>query len=135
MQGRFAQAEVLFRETLAAQDRVMGNDHPDAMATRASLATMLFAAGRFDESERLWRSLLGQMQRVLGRDHPDTANCLVGLAAIDVHRGRQDAALRLLEEAVYVDPRWAASVADDRQFASLKGNPTFEKLVASPREK
>jgi non-specific serine/threonine protein kinase/serine/threonine-protein kinase len=135
MEGRFAEAEVLFRETLAAQDRVMGDDHPDAMATRASLATMLFAAGRFDESERLWRSLLGQMQRVLGRDHPDTANCLVGLAAIDVHRGHQDAALRLLEEAAHVDPRRAASVADDKQFASLKGDPTFEKLVAPPREK
>ena len=131
MQGRFAQAEVLFRDILVAQDRVMGADHPDAMATRTSLATMLSDAGRFDESERLWRSLLGQMQRVLGRDHPDTAKCQVGLAAIEVHRGRRDAALRLLEEAVKVDPRWAASLADEQAFAPLKGTPAFEKLVAS----
>jgi len=132
MQGRFAQAEVLFRETLAAQDRVEGVDHPDAMATRASLATMLSDAGRFDESERLWRDLLGRMQRVLGRDHPDTANCLVGLAAIEVHRGHREAALRLLEEAVKVDSRWAASLAANETFAPLKGNPAFEKLAVPP---
>jgi non-specific serine/threonine protein kinase/serine/threonine-protein kinase len=135
MQGRFAQAEVLFRETLASQDRVVGADHPDAMATRTSLATMLSDAGRFDESERLWRSLLAQVERVLGRNHPDTASCLVGLAAIEVHRGRRDAALRLLEEAVHVDPRWAASLAAEKGFASLKRTPSFEKLVASPRGK
>jgi len=75
--GQVRAGRVLFKETLAAQDRVEGVDHPDAMATRASLATMLSDAGRFDESERLWRDLLGRMQRVLGRDHPDTANCLV----------------------------------------------------------
>ena len=135
MQGKFAQAEILFRETLASQDRVEGADHPDAMATRTSLATMLFDAGRFDESEGLWRSLIAQMQRVLGRDHPDTAECLVGLAAIDAHRGRRDAALRLLEEAVRVDPRWAASLGDKKAFASLKGNPAFETLVSSSRSK
>jgi tetratricopeptide (TPR) repeat protein len=105
------------------------------MATRTSLATMLFDAGRFDESEGLWRSLIAQMQRVLGRDHPDTAECLVGLAAIDAHRGRRDAALRLLEEAVRVDPRWAASLGDKKAFASLKGNPAFETLVSSSRSK
>ena len=135
MQGKFAQAEILFRETLASQDRVEGADNPDAMATRTSLATMLFDAGRFDESEGLWRSLIAQMQRVLGRDHPDTAECLVGLAAIDAHRGRRDAALRLLEEAVRVDPRWAASLGDKKAFASLKGNPAFETLVSSSRSK
>jgi tetratricopeptide (TPR) repeat protein len=132
MQGRFAQADSLFTETLAAQERVLGADHPDVLATRASLATMLTGAGRFDESERLWRSLLAQMRRVLGGDHPDAANCLVGLAAIEVHRGHQEAALRLLEEAVRVDPRWAASLAANESFAPLKGNPAFEKLAVPP---
>ena len=43
--GRF-EAESLFRDTLAAQERVEGPDHPDTMATRASLETVLSDAGR-----------------------------------------------------------------------------------------
>jgi non-specific serine/threonine protein kinase/serine/threonine-protein kinase len=134
-EGNLAQAEALIRETLTVQARILGADHTDVMVTQSTLATLLCDAGRFDESERLWRSLLAQMQRVLGKKHPDTASCLVGLAAIDVHRGRRDAALRLLGEAVRVDPRWAASLAGEKAFASLKGHPAFETLVASPRGK
>jgi len=134
-EGNLAQAEALIRETLTVQARILGADHPDVMVTQSTLATLLCDAGRFDESERLWRSLLAQMQRVLGKHHPDTASCLVGLAAIEVHQGRRDAALRLLDEAVRVDPRWAASLAGEKAFASLKGHPAFETLVASPRGK
>jgi len=56
----------------------------------------------------------------------------VGLAAIEVHRGHREAALRLLEEAVKVDSRWAASLAANETFAPLKGNPAFEKLAVPP---
>ena len=131
LEGQFAQAESLFRETLAAQERVLGADHRDAMATRASLATMLSNSGRFDEAERLWRDTLGRMQRTLGTGHPDTADCLVGLAAVETHRNHPDAALRLLAQAVRANPLWGAKLAAEPEFAALKGNPAFERLVAS----
>jgi aminoglycoside phosphotransferase (APT) family kinase protein len=79
--------------------------------------------------------LFAQMQRVLRRDHPDTAKCLVGLAGIEAHRGRRDAALGLLEEAVRVDPRWAVSLASQKELKSLAGDPAFETLVASGTRK
>lgn len=135
LEGRSAQAESLFRETLAAQERVVGADHADAMATRASLATLLSDSGRFDEGERLWRDTLARMQRTLGFDHPDTANCLVGLAAIEIHRGHRDATLRLLAQAVRVSPQSGPKLATEPKFALLKGNPEFERLVASAGRK
>ncbi len=129
---RFAEAETLFRETLAAQIRVLGPDHADALATRVSLAAMLSDEGRFVEAERLWRDTLPRMQRTLGPDHPNTANCFVGLAEAEMHRGRREAALRLLQEAVRVNPLKAPSIAANNSiFAPLKGNPEFEKLLAT----
>lgn len=113
----------------------MGADHADAMATRVSLATMLSDTGRLDEAERLWRDTLNRMQRTLGTDHPATADCLVGLAAIEVHRGRRDAALGLLVQAVRANGLWGPKLATEPEFAALKGNPEFERLVASASRK
>ncbi len=135
LEGRSAQAETLFRETLAVQERVLGVDHADVLATRVSLATMLSDTGRFNEAERLLRDTLSRMQRTLGTDHPATADCLVGLAAIEVHRGRRDAALGLLMQAVRANGLWGQKLATAPEFAVLKGNPEFERLVVSASRK
>ncbi|MGA2262036.1 MAG: serine/threonine-protein kinase [Acidobacteriota bacterium] len=132
---RFAEAEPLFRDTLAAQERTLGLAHPDTIATRASLATMLSHAGRFAEAERLWRDTLARMKRILGAGHPDTANCYVGLAEIEMHRSHRDATLRLLRQAVRVNPVWGAKLGANPAFAPLKGNPEFQRLVASAKQK
>jgi len=38
----------LFEQTLTARDRLLGADHPDVMATRASLEAAWQEAGRSD---------------------------------------------------------------------------------------
>ncbi len=134
-EGLFAEAERLFRETLAAQIRVLGPDHIDTLSTKVSLGTMLADTGRLDEAERLLQDGLSRMQRTLGNNHPETANCLEGLARIAMHRGRRDTALRLLEQAVRVNPLSGPGMAADSAFASLKGNPDFDKLLATIRQK
>jgi eukaryotic-like serine/threonine-protein kinase len=129
-QKRFAEAETLFRDTLEAQIRILGPDHADCMATRVSLATMLSDAARFDEAERLWHDTLTRMERTLGKEHPDTAHCLLGLAIIEMHRGHRDAVLRLLRDAVRVNPEQVSRTAANPAFMLLKGNPEFDKLMA-----
>jgi len=133
IEGHLTEAESLYRETLAIQERVLGPDHPDTIPTRASLAGCLSVAGRLDESERLWKDTLARVQRALGSQHPDTANCFVGLAAVELHRGRRDAALRLLEQAIHVNAAWTAKLAQDPEFAALKGNAEFERLEEAAR--
>ena len=134
LEGHFKEAESLFRETLAVQERVAGPDHVDTNATRASLASMLSSAGRFEEAKSLWRDTLARMQRTLGSQHPDTANCYVGLAAVELHQGRRDAAVRLLEQAIRVDPLWTPKLASDPAFTALKGNAVFDRLEATARQ-
>jgi len=46
--GRAAEAIGLHEQTLAARERVLGPDHPDALGSRNNLAAARRAAGRAD---------------------------------------------------------------------------------------
>jgi hypothetical protein len=48
--GRWDEAIALFSRTLADRERVLGPDHPDALASRNNLAAAYDDAGRPDES-------------------------------------------------------------------------------------
>ena len=69
--GHNQEAEQLYRKVLADQQRVMGNDHPDPLATRYGLARVV-GHDRYGNAERLYQELLADQQRILGEDHPRT---------------------------------------------------------------
>jgi hypothetical protein len=54
------------------QERRLGPDHPDTLATRANIAFLTGQAGDTREALRLLHQLLPDQQRVLGPDHPNT---------------------------------------------------------------
>ena len=72
--GHYAEAEKLLRDTLAAQRRVLGPEHPDTLTTMFKLANSIAAQGcdRRAEAEKLWRDTLEARRRVLGAEHLDT---------------------------------------------------------------
>ena len=71
MQGRFGEAEQLYRRLLGDDDRLRGLDHRDTLAARHNLARMIGLQGRYAEAEQLGRQVLDAQRRVLGPDHPD----------------------------------------------------------------
>jgi Tetratricopeptide repeat len=73
LQGRYADAEPMFRQVLAARRRVLGDDHPDTLTSRAVLARLAARQGRRAEAEALYRQVIADRTRVLGSGHPDTA--------------------------------------------------------------
>jgi hypothetical protein len=80
-QGRYGEAETLYRETLAVRQRVLGSEHPDTLGTVNNLANALWAQGKYGEAVTMFRETLAARQRVLGREHPDTLNTARNLAA------------------------------------------------------
>ena len=68
-----AQAIELGEPLLTDRVRVLGEDHPDTLASRSDLAEAYQAAGRLDEAIPLYEQALAGMARVLGEEHPDTA--------------------------------------------------------------
>jgi hypothetical protein len=72
LQRRFADAEQLSREVLADRRRLLGDDHPDTLTSRATLARLAARQGRRAEAEELYRQVIADRTRVLGASHPDT---------------------------------------------------------------
>ncbi|MEV0088214.1 tetratricopeptide repeat protein [Saccharopolyspora sp. NPDC050642] len=70
--GELEEAERELRAVLKIRRRVLGDDHPDTLAARANLASVLNKRGELEEAERELRAVLKIRRRVLGDDHPDT---------------------------------------------------------------
>ena len=72
--GRWSPIDALaeFTDILAAQTKVLGENHPDTLATRHSYASLLHRQDAFAAAEVEYRHVLSNRRRVLGPDHPDT---------------------------------------------------------------
>ncbi len=97
-QGRTAQALAQFEESCVLRERILGEEHPDTRASRASLADLLRASGRHEEARGLHRQLLDECLRLYGPDHPHTLAAQSALAATLALLGEFERALALHED-------------------------------------
>ena len=51
---------------------MLGEDHPDTLASANNLAIDLHALGEYEQARALDEDTLARRRRVLGEDHPDT---------------------------------------------------------------
>ena len=56
--GQLKDAEVLYRRALEAQERTLGAEHPDTLASVNNLAVCLRAMGQLKDAEALYRRAL-----------------------------------------------------------------------------
>ncbi len=78
--GDLAGAERLYRQVLATQRRLYGEDHPEVAQCRRALALTLIAQAKPDEAKTLLRQALAAQHKVLPKTHPDIAATLNDLA-------------------------------------------------------
>ncbi|MDO4655072.1 tetratricopeptide repeat protein [Actinomyces sp.] len=76
----------------------LGPDHPDALASRNSLAGTYRDAGRLDKAITLYEQALEGSIRVLGTDHPSTLTSRLNLAGAYRTAGRLSEAIPLYEQ-------------------------------------
>ena len=86
--GQAAAAEREYRLVNQVQERVLGAEHSDTLASRGNLANALQAQGRHAEAEQEHRAALKLQERVLGAEHPDTLASRSGLANALQAQGR-----------------------------------------------
>jgi len=76
-------------------ERVLGEDHPNTLASRNNLAYAYESAGRLDDAIPLYQRTLTDRERVLGDDHPNTLTSRNNLAGAYQSAGRLDDAIPL----------------------------------------
>ena len=101
-QGRFEEAEPLYREALEITCETLGERHPENATRLNNLASLLKDTGRFEEAEPLYREALEITCETLGERHPENATRLNNLASLLKDTGRFEEAEPLYREALEI---------------------------------
>ena len=81
-QKDLAQAEALFRRSLAIRETVLGPEHFGLVQNLNNLAALHYARGELEQAEPLFRRALTISEKALGEDHADVAVTLNNLARL-----------------------------------------------------
>ena len=102
-QGKYAQAEALFSQTLEIQRRVLGPEHPDTLDTLSDFASMYQRQGKYALAETYAAQALAGRRHALGSEDPDTMASAADLALAYLSQGKFAESEPLAREAVEFD--------------------------------
>ena len=98
--GLYKDAQPLLETALQTRRRVVGQDHPDTLASANALANLYWFQGKYPEAEPLYRDIVERRTRVLGADHPDTLRANYDLASLYVMQKRWEEFDRLSRDTL-----------------------------------
>ena len=78
--GRYAEAERIFRELHDVRMRVDGAEHAETLANASEIGSCFGGQGKHAEAEQIQREVHAVRKRVLGPEHPDTLTSASNLA-------------------------------------------------------
>ena len=88
------------RGAVSVVEEILGDEHPDSLASRGNLAGAYESAGRLGEAIPLYEQVLADRVRVLGDDHPHTLVSRGNLAGAYELAGRLGEAITLYEQVL-----------------------------------
>src|SRR5262249_21521930 len=83
-----ADAEPLYKRSLAIREKALGPDHPSVATALNNLASLYDGQGRYTEAEPLHKRSLAIREKALGPNHPAVATFLNNLAGLFREQGR-----------------------------------------------
>ena len=136
-QGRYDQAEPLFKRGLAVLEKANGPDDPEATVLMSNLADAYIHRHRYADAERLLKRAMAVTEKAYGPDHPDVAQALNNLAALYARQGRNADAERLFKRSVATIEKTLGpnhpDLADvlENLAGSLQGSGSLRRCQAS----
>jgi non-specific serine/threonine protein kinase/serine/threonine-protein kinase len=103
--GLYGEAELLLKEAVDVQSRVLGRDHLETLTSMNNLARLYLFQGKHSDAEILCLETLEIKRRVLGEDHPETLNSMNILAILYMEQGRYGEAEPLCLETLEIRRR------------------------------
>jgi CHAT domain-containing protein/Tfp pilus assembly protein PilF len=104
-QGRYAEAELVNKRSLAIKEKALGPDHSEVAQSLNNLATLYYEQGRYADAGPLFKRALAIREKVLGPDHPDVAESLNNLAEVYKAAGDDADAEPLLKRALAIEEK------------------------------
>ncbi len=81
-QGKYTEAEPLYKRALAIYEKALGPEHPHVAVSLNNLGEFYRAQGRYAEAEPLLKRALAIVEKALGPDHPNVATSLENYATL-----------------------------------------------------
>ncbi|MDD4964983.1 MAG: tetratricopeptide repeat protein [Gallionella sp.] len=141
-QGNYAEAEPLFKRSLAIRESTLGKNHPDVAQSLNNLALLYHAQGNYAAAEPLLQRSLEIWESTLGKNHPDVATNLNNLASLYQDQGNYAAAEPLYQRSLAIrestlgkdQPAVATSLNNLAGLYQAQGNyaaaePLFERSL------
>jgi tetratricopeptide (TPR) repeat protein len=100
--NRHAEAEPLYRRSLAIFEKSFGPDHPNVATVLGNLAELLTDTNRHEEAEPLYRRSLTIDEKSFGPDHPNVARYCNNLALLLRATNRHAEAEPLMRRALRI---------------------------------
>ena len=107
-QGKYAEAEPLFKRALANQEKVLGPKHRKVAPSLNGLALLYQAQGKYAEAEPFFRRVLAILEKALGPEHPDVATTLENYAVLLRKTNRDAEAAKMEARAKTIRAKHAA---------------------------
>ncbi len=98
--GDNAEAQALYEQSLALQEKLLGPEHPQVVATLHHLANLRYLMGAYPEALAMHERVLALREKLLGPDHPDVAVSLLALSMVIMTVGDYPRAKVLAERAL-----------------------------------
>jgi len=92
LQGKYAEAEPLYKRSLAIREKALGPAHPDVANSLNNLALLYRLRGMYAEAEPLSKRSLAIYEKALGPEHPHVAISLNNLAGLYHQQGKYNEA-------------------------------------------
>ena len=94
-QGRYAEAESLYKQSLVIFEKALGPEHPDVAQSLNNLGELYRAQGKYSKAEPLYKRSLAIWEKALGPEHPNMAQGLENYAALLRKTNREAEATRM----------------------------------------
>jgi tetratricopeptide (TPR) repeat protein len=101
-QGRYTDAEPLYRRALAISEKALGPDHPAVATSLDHLGLLYDHQGQYPDAEPLYKRALTIREKALGPDHASVSISLNNLAFLYNYQGRYAKAEPLLRRALAI---------------------------------
>lgn len=101
-QGRYTEAEPLYRESIAIKRRLLGDDHPAVATSLNNLGVLFGISGRYDEVGPLFEEALAIRRARYGDVHPAVASTLSSLSMLAISQNDPGQALAHQDEALAI---------------------------------
>lgn len=99
-QGKYEQAEHLFRQTLELREKVLGLEHPDTLKSMNSLGKILRVRGKYELAQQMLQKTVELQKRLLGCEHLDTQTTLKNSALVLSDQGEHEQAEQIYRQTL-----------------------------------